>query len=428
MFRGVRHAKSDPPFPISCCSHCVLRRGLWRRWRERWGSVSSSTAGFLNRYFLINAQAFLGPLQLPPNGPPPDAALRGLALTPDSSQLVVADFGAQSVYLINPDGSAYNGKAVSVGGVSGFLNSGPARVTATSAQTIFVGLSGEGGSAGPCSGCLGQINILASPPTFAPAPQPEVSSLTGTPLLQGDVAGDVAYLAYNTSPGGPVAVWNAATPNVFSVSNAEGTAMDLAAAADGTSFAARANNTTEIRGGNLVLSSIPAAPELEVIPGRIAVPGIALHPSDALIYEPFLDGPPPAALPVTGIRGGIDIRDAHSGVLRLRVYLPEPFAMLNNDVDGVHGQFLTTDGNGQRLFAITTSGLTIVQLADVPLGIGTLSPSSGASSGGTLVAIRGSGFQTGIKATLGGKSASVTVQDMNTAILTTPVLSLDPSN
>jgi len=34
---------------------------------------------------------------------------RGLALTPDNTQLIVADFGAQNVYLINPDGGANNG-------------------------------------------------------------------------------------------------------------------------------------------------------------------------------------------------------------------------------------------------------------------------------------------------------------------------------
>jgi hypothetical protein len=70
--------------------------------------------------FDLSAGAFFSPIQPPPNGPPPDAALRGLALTPDASQLVIADFGAQSVYLVDPDGAAYNGKAVPVGGVAGF--------------------------------------------------------------------------------------------------------------------------------------------------------------------------------------------------------------------------------------------------------------------------------------------------------------------
>jgi hypothetical protein len=376
--------------------------------------------------FALNTQVFTSPLEPPPNGPPPDAALRGLALTPDYTQLVIADFGAQNVYLVNPDGVANNGTAVAVGGVAGFLNSGPARVTATSVQTVFVGLSGEGNSTSACNGCLGQMNLLASPPAFQPAPQPEVSSLTGTPLLQADAAGDTAYLAYDIAPGGPVAVWNAATPDVFSLSTANDAATDLTTSSDGTLFAMRANNITEIRGPNLTLFSTPAAAEMETIPNRVAVPGVALHPSGALIYEPFLDGPAPAAPPATGIHGGIDIRDAHNGQLRLRLHLPEPFAMLSTDIDGLHGGFLTTDENGQRLFALTTSGLTIVQLANVPLGIGTLSPSSGSAAGGASVTVRGSGFQSGITATLGGKSAVVTLKDMNTLLLTAPAMSAGP--
>ena len=376
--------------------------------------------------FDLNALVFVSALEPPPNGPPPDAALRGLALTPDFSQLIITDFGAQNVYLVNPDGAANNGTAVPVGGVAGFLNSGPARVTATSDQTVFVGLSGEGSSTGACNGCLGQMNLLASPPAYLPAPQPEVSSLTGTPLLQADAAGDTAYLAYDTAPGGPVAVWNAATPNAFSLSTANDAATDLATSGDGTLFTMRANNTTEVRGPDLTLFSTPAAAELEAVPNRVAVPGVALHPSGALTYEPFLDGPAPAAPPATGIHGGIDIRDAHNGQLRLRVYLPEPFAMLNTDVDGLHGGFLTTDENGQRLFALTTSGLTIVQLANVPLGIGTLTPSSGSAAGGSSVTLRGSGFQSGVTATLGGKSAVVTWKDMNTLILVMPAMSAGP--
>src|SRR5215469_1523861 len=119
--------------------------------------------------FDLKALAFVSPIEPPPNGPPPDAGLRGLTFTPDSSQLIVADFGAQNVYLTNPDGASYNGKAVFVGGVAGFPSSGPARVAATSAQSVFVGLSGEGGS-GACNNCLGQMNILANTPVYQPAP------------------------------------------------------------------------------------------------------------------------------------------------------------------------------------------------------------------------------------------------------------------
>jgi IPT/TIG domain len=362
--------------------------------------------------FDLQNQVFRAAIQPPPNGPPPNAALRGLALTPDHSQLVVADFGAQSVYLIDPDGAVANGAKVAVGGVAGYLNSGPARVVATSAQTVFVGLSGEGSSTGACNACLGQLNIAAGPPVYQPAPQPEVTSLTGAPLLQADASGDTVYLTFSSAPGGPVASWSASAPNDFAVSSANDLAHDLAVSSDGTMFAMRTGSQTSA--------------ELEGIAQRVAVPGLTLHTTGALVYELFLDGPAPAAPPATGIHGGIDIRDAHNGRLRLRVMLPEPFAMLSTDVDGLHGNFLTSDEFGQRLFAVTASGLTIVQLANVPLGFGSVAPASGAAAGGTSVTIRGSGFQSATKVTLGGKPASVTFKDMNTLNIVTPALSAGP--
>jgi hypothetical protein len=100
--------------------------------------------------------------------------------------------------------------------------------------------------------------------------------------------------------------------------------------------------------------------------------------------------------------------------------------MLATDIDGLHGSFLTTDENGQRIFAITSSGLSIIQLASVPIGIGTLSPASGSATGGTSITVRGSGFQSGTRATLGGKQASVVFKDMNTLTLTGPALSAGP--
>jgi hypothetical protein len=119
----------------------------------------------------------------------------------------------------------------------------------------------------------------------------------------------------------------------------------------------------------------------------------------------------------------VDIVDAHSGQLRLRIFLPEPLAMLSTDIDGLHGGFLAVDENGERIFALTTSGLTIVQLAEVPLGIGSITPGSGPGAGGTLITIRGSGFQSGIKITIGGKAATVTFKDMNTLTVVVPSVS-----
>jgi hypothetical protein len=363
------------------------------------------------------AASFYGRID-PPGGPPPDAQLRGLALTPDGTQLIAADFGAQKIYLLDPD--TLTGSIVAVGGVAGFANSGPARVAATSTQNVFVGLTAESGSSGACTSCLGQLNLSGSPPTIQPASQPEITSLTGAPLVQSNGNGDQVFVAFAGAPGGPLALWNASSPNQFSTFTANDSAWDLGGASDGTMFALQANGTTEMRGADLSLAAIPASAELVQIPERNQVPGVTLHPSGALVYQPFLTGP--AGNP--GVKGGVDILDAHSGSLRLRIFLPQQFM---TDVDGLHGSFLTTDENGQRLFAITSTdgtipnaGVTVVALANVPLGIGALTPSNGPASGGTTLTIRGSGFQAGTSVTIGGKAATVTFKDMNTLTVVTP--------
>ena len=367
---------------------------------------------------------------VPPGGPPANAALRGLSLTPDGSQLVVADFGAQNVYLLDPSpatpGGAGSGTTVFVGGVAGFTNSGPARVAATSTQTVFVGLSGEGGSSGACSTCLAQMNLMASPPTIQPAPQPEVTSLTGAPLLQSSAAGDQVFLAFASAPGGPLASWNAGSPDHFVTSAANASALDLGMAADGSAFGLQANGAAEVHATDLSILSVPASSELTQIPGRVSVPGMALHPSGALVYQPFLTGTPGSA----GLKGGVDIIDAHSGVLRLRIFFPQ---QLLTDVDGLHGSFLAIDENGKRLFAITSSdgtpqnaALAVVELSTVPLGIGTISPSVVSAAGGTTVTVRGSGFVSGTQVTLNGKAAAVTFKDANTLSVVTPALSAGP--
>jgi hypothetical protein len=373
--------------------------------------------------FDLNANAFLAPIQ-PPGGAPPVAGLRGLALTPDDAQLVVADFGAQSVYLINPDNSF--GSTSFVGGIAGYANSGPSRVAATNAQMVFVGLSAEGNQQLGCSACLAQMNVSTTPAMITPAPQPEMSFLLGTPFLQSSAAGDKVFFSFASAPGGPVAVWEASSSGHFETWNANASAIDLAVSSDGNAFAIRENAQTSIRNRSLNLIGVSASSELERIPARTEVPGAAFHSSGALLYVPFLTGPAPALPPVTNVIGGVDILDAHSGVLRRRIFLPEPLALVSTDTDGQHGSFLAIDENGQRIFALTNSGLTIVQLAAVPLGIGSLTPSAGPASGGTSVTIRGSGFQSGTKLTLGGKSVAINFKDMNTLTFITPATTSGP--
>jgi hypothetical protein len=52
-------------------------------------------------------------------------------------------------------------------------------------------------------------------------------------------------------------------------------------------------------------------------------------------------------------------------------------------------------------FSATTSGLSIVKLANVLLGIGALTPASGSAAGGSTITLRGSGFQAATKVNRG---------------------------
>jgi IPT/TIG domain len=372
--------------------------------------------------FDLQLGAFIAPLE-PPGGPPTNAGLRGLSLTPDASQPLVADFGAQSVYLLNPDPGA--GTSTVVGGIPGLASSGPSRVAATSAQTVFVGLSAEGGSGSGCA-ILSQMDLSVSPPVVQPAPQPEVSSLLGAPLLQGNNTGDHVVSAFADNSATKLATWDASSPGQFVVSSANLAVQDLASTADGTAFAVQTAAVTEIHDSGMCVTAVPTAAELNQVPGRVAVPGLAMHPTGALIYQPFLTGV--AGAP--SVRGGVDISDARSGQLRMRIFLPQ---QLMTDVDALHGDFLTIDENGQRLFAITSldgspqnAALTVVQLASVPLAIGSISSPTISAAGVTSLTIRGSGCQPGIKLTIGGKPATATFVDMNTLTVVSPAVTSGP--
>jgi hypothetical protein len=149
---------------------------------------------------------------------------------------------------------------------------------------------------------------------------------------QSNAAGDHVVFAFQKNSGGALAVWNAVTPNQFSVSSTNVALQDIAPANDGNAFALRTNSGVEVRDSAMFVTTVPTAAELTRIPNRNAVPGLAVHPSGALIYQPFLTGLPGAP----GVKGGVDISDAHSGDLRLRVYLPQQFM---TDIDGLHGSF-----------------------------------------------------------------------------------------
>jgi hypothetical protein len=373
--------------------------------------------------FDLLQKAFIAPLQVP-GGPPPTADLRGLALTPDGATLLVANFGSQLVYLMDP--LTGTGTWVSTGSIPGYINSGPTRVAATDSKSAFVGISGESGQSNPCAACLAEIDLSVSPPTIQTAPQPQVANLAGPPLVQSSGRGDRVFLSFGSAPGGPVARWLSSSPNQLFISNANASGFDIGTADDGNIFAVRSAGEAEFRSSDLSLVAVPEYSEILQVPGRNFVPGTVIHPSGALVYQPYLVG----AAGSSGFRGGIDILDAHSGALRLRIFLPLPFM---TDVDALHGSFLASDETGSRLFAITSTdgtpqnaSLTVVQLSQLPLALGSVSPSSVLAAAGNQMTLRGSGFQPGTAVAIDGKIVSVTLKDASTLTFTLPIVSAGP--
>jgi DNA-binding beta-propeller fold protein YncE len=116
------------------------------------------------------------------------------------------------------------------------------------------------------------------------------------------------------------------------------------------------------------------------------------------------------------VNGSVDIFDLHRQRLALRINLPEPLPVV---LDA-----MALDETGTKMFLISATGITIAQLAQAPLSIGSLTPGTGPA--GTLVTVRGSGIQAGAKVTFGSSQVSSTFVDINTLRASLPLLPPGP--
>ncbi len=131
--------------------------------------------------------------------------------------------------------------------------------------------------------------------------------------------------------------------------------------------------------------------------------GTEVHPSGSLLFFPQ-------------VNGTVDIFDLHKQKLALRINLPEPLPV---PLDS-----MALDETGTKMFLISATGITIAQLAQAPLSIGTLSPVAGPA--GTLVTVRGSGFQAGATVTFNSSQVPGTFVDVNTLRASLPLLPAGP--
>lgn len=134
------------------------------------------------------------------------------------------------------------------------------------------------------------------------------------------------------------------------------------------------------------------------------------------LYYPRLNAA--GSLYYTAYPNSFEIYDVAHGLLRMRIGLTQT---VENTIAP-----MAIDPDGRYIYLITAEGLTEVDLGSAPLSIGHLSEQTAAP--GAQVQVRGSGFESGMTATVGKKNAAVSVIDENTLTLTVPATSTGPQD
>lgn len=137
--------------------------------------------------------------------------------------------------------------------------------------------------------------------------------------------------------------------------------------------------------------------------------GEALNPSGSLLFrwgKRFDD-----------LSDELHVFDVRHARLVLRIATPDARAPASP-------QSIAIDETGTRLFFLTRSGISLVQLGAAPLSLASVAP--GAGSPGSAVVLRGSGFSTGTTVSFGSLPAQAAFVDGMTLKATVPALPSGP--
>lgn len=346
--------------------------------------------------FSLSSNSFTGQLNPPSLGA--NKKFEGLALTPDGKYLLAADTTDGSMAVISPDTPA-NATVINIAPYSspypGACGSGPLFVAATNQNKAFVVTGGVLGiGCGP-----GGTMYLADLSTGTSSLVPAISGCTlnggGTYLSASKDGSLVAFPGFQ--------LYSTQTNSCRNGAAANGAQHGVSASGDGVIFAAGIgfyDETAQLLGsmGHPALFYPGGYVYYNFNPqeaGALNTPGI-LNDAGSLYYWAYPNY--------------IDIVDVQHGMPKLRFALTETVSAAVSP--------MAIDNSGQRIFLITNKGLTIVDLGTPPLAIGHLAPATGST--GTQVTVRGSGFENGITATVGGVSASVSFTDTETIVVTLP--------
>ena len=355
--------------------------------------------------FSLASDQFIAPFGLPSAGGKKQFA--GMALTPDGSQLIVANLMDGSVDIVNPDQPS---AAVAVPiaptfpGIDGppcFI--GPSYVAVTDTGKVFIAYGG-----------LIAVNCGPGGPVYVLDLSTKAVNQLSTAVCDGQQSasfvsssrdGSKVAMGGSISGAGGWCIYDAASNSYASSIFFQ--PYGAAIAGDGNIFAA-GFRITDDRGLLLNIMAFPEPFYPGQLPGTPEGNGVIpqylekMNDSGSLLYVPF--------------QNTVDIFDVPHAILRRRLTLSEQIPQI---LDA-----LAIDPTGEKMFAITNAGLTVIELTAAPLSIGSVSPSAGTSS--TVVKIRGSGFTAATTVSFNGTLASAKFVDADTLSVTVPPLGTGP--
>lgn len=351
--------------------------------------------------FSTAANQFVTPLKPATMGG--SSTFRGLALTPDGTQLLAANMTDGSLGVINPDtpSQTFAIPITPASGTGTTCASGAFSVAALANHRAFVSTGLPTG----VGGCPANNNKLYLVDLQARTAAAYVAS-TGCSFFPSD-PGEIEATADGSRAiianlGATACFYTAATATMSPGPSGALAYFGATVAADGN-IAAVGNTFSDSTGNGLGGLGRPNA-----FFGTPAIYPTNNYPANTL-QRPRLNAS--GSLYFWAYPSYFEIFDVPTGTLRLRFSLSEK-------VQSVETPMAIDDG-GRQVFLITDAGLTAVDLGSAPLSIGHVNPAAG--PGGTQLLVRGSGFSEGIKATIGGQPAAVSVVDENTLTVTVPM-------
>jgi hypothetical protein len=353
--------------------------------------------------FSLASKQWLKPLKPATLGS--QSQFRGLALTPDGTQLLAANILDNSLGVINPDAPSQTFALSIPAAIPGSpgCGTGPYAVAGLAGNLAFV----SSGLPPGIGGCQGNEILY-----FANLASRTVTAVSSSQLPNAYVCGGGAPMEATTD--GTLAIIGgclySSTSNSFTLLNSNAIDYQGVAVSGDGNIAASSNGFSD-PSGNAVGGL--ARPQVQ-FPGMTATPYPLNNYPPYTLLRPRLNAS--GSLYYWAYPSWFDIFDVQKGTLQLRF-------SLNQTIQNVETP-LATDPSGSLVFLITDAGLTVVDLGTAPLTIGYLNPTIGTA--GTPVQVRGSGFTAGITATVGDQSASVTFTDQSTLTLILPTLSSGP--